>query len=240
MFVSIIGKGKMGESVAKYLANNLVPYRVYDSKSLVSVQSLIDDSSSFVIDCSVGEAFLNNLDKYIEAKQKIIVVATGWYSEMETIKQKINNSNSSLLWADNFSIGIWIYKQILATACQLSTKYANYDVFGLEHHHRIKKDSPAGTTRKIADLILENYPSKSNVSFDNPCTQIPSDTLHIACLRGGENNIIHKFYFDNANDVIEIGHNAKTREGFTDGIIKSIDYLDKAPNGFYDFEDMMK
>jgi 4-hydroxy-tetrahydrodipicolinate reductase len=162
--ISIIGKGKMGENLTAELIKLGYRVQVFDSKYLVTKAKL--KNSEFVIDCSVGSAFLQNLPIFLETKQKIIVVATGWYKSIKKVKNQIKKENGILLWGDNFSIGMLLYKKILQHSCQLFSRYSNsYDLYGLEHHHNQKKDSPAGTTQKISDLILDNFPQKNKCQF---------------------------------------------------------------------------
>jgi dihydrodipicolinate reductase len=65
-------------------------------------------------------------------------------------------------------------------------------------------------------------------------------TLYISCLRGGTNNINHKFYFDNQEDCIEISHTVKDRISFVNGIIKSINFLKSKKSGFFEFNDLFQ
>ena len=233
--ISVVGKGKMGQSVANKLQEIGYSVQVFDSKNLVQKEKLSE--SNFVIDCSVGPSFVSNLPIYLQTKQKVVVAATGWYDQIENVKKQVDDANGTLLWADNFSTGVMIYKKILAYACQLFSQYPSYDLYGVEHHHNQKKDSPSGTTKKISEILLDNFPAKTQVSFENQHKQIDPKTLHIACLRGGMDNINHKFYFDNQEDNIEISHTNKDRIAFTNGIINSMLFLNDKASGFYTFDD---
>lgn len=179
---------------------------------------------------------MKNLPLYLENKQKVVVVASNWYEDFDKVKDLVESQNADLIFAKNFSITLQIYQKILKEACKSFANYPEFDIFGLEWHHRAKKDSPSSTTQALAETIIENSPSKSEVSYENPHTQIAKNTLHFACLRGGEDNIVHNIFFDNENETIELKHSIKNRKAIVLGILNAIKYIENH-QGFHAWED---
>ena len=78
-----------------------------------------------------------------------------------------------LIYGQNFSIGANIFFQIVGHASKLFHKFSatggpasggdGYDVYGLEIHHTGKKDSPSGTAKKLADIIMKGLPGKKKL-----------------------------------------------------------------------------
>lgn len=240
MLINVVGIGKMGQAVAQTLSQKNQLGSVFSSQNVVSLEALINSKSDIIIDCSIGSVFLENLPVYLKAKQKIVVVATGWYEHLDEVKKLVKQNQVVLFWADNYSVSMVIYKELLKLTCQILQHNPEFDIYGLELHHTAKKDAPAGTTKQIANLILENYSQKKEVLYNLPTGQISPETLHISCLRGGSDNIIHDFYFDSPDELIEIKHSAKSRMAFVQGILQAVDFVETQTQGFFDLKDLLK
>jgi 4-hydroxy-tetrahydrodipicolinate reductase len=239
MTISLIGRGQMAQAVATQLTQHHYTYTQFHSENPVTTDQLQQHDSHIVIDCSLASAFLQNLPIFLQNQQKIIVVTTGWYNHLEQVTQQVTTAQGTLLYGDNFSISMQVYKKLLATAADLLNDHPQFDVFGMEHHHRHKKDAPAGTTHKIANLLLHHLTRKQHISFDRINTQISPDTLHIATLRGGENNIKHHFSFDSNSETIELQHQIKDRQALAQGVLQAVTFIDSASPGVYNFEDLI-
>ena len=238
MPINVVGTGKMGQAVIESLTQTNQLGKVFNSQNQVTLEKLKNSKSETVIDCSIGEAFLKNLPLYLEAKQKVVVVATAWYDHLEEVKKQVEQSQGTLFWADNYSISMMVYKRLIQISCQMLKNNPEFDIYGLELHHTAKKDSPAGTTKQIGQLILDNSQTKKEILYDLPQGQISPRTLHIASLRGGTDNIVHDFYFDSPDELIEIKHSAKSRQAFVTGILKAVKFLNQTQPGVYELKDL--
>jgi 4-hydroxy-tetrahydrodipicolinate reductase len=132
-----------------------------------------------------------------------------------------------------------VYKRLIEISCQLLKNNPEFDVYGMELHHTAKKDAPAGTTKQIGQLILDNFPAKKEILYDLPEGQISPETLHIASLRGGTDNIVHDFYFDSPDELIQIKHSAKSRQAFVTGILKATQFLNQQKSGVYTLSNLL-
>jgi len=238
MPINVVGTGKMGQAVIQTLAQKDQLGEVFNSQNEVTLEKLKNSQAEIIIDCSIGEAFLKNLPLYLEAKQKVVVVATAWYDHLDEVKQLVEEQYGCLFWADNYSISMMVYKRLIEISCQMLKNNPEFDVYGLELHHTAKKDAPAGTTKQIGQLIVDNFPAKKEILYDLPQGQISSETLHIASLRGGTDNIIHDFYFDSPDELIEIKHSAKSRKAFVTGILKAVGFLNQQKPGVFNLKDI--
>lgn len=238
MPINVVGTGKMGQAVIDSLTQNNQLGEVFNSQNKVTLEKLKNSQAETVIDCSIGEVFLKNLPIYLEARQKVVVVATAWYDNLDEVKKQVEHQRGTLFWADNYSISMMVYKRLIEISCQMLKNNPEFDVYGMELHHTAKKDAPAGTTKQIGQLILDNFPTKKEILYDLPQAQISPETLHIASLRGGTDNIVHDFYFDSPDELIQIKHSAKNRQAFVTGILKAVEFLNHQKPGVYDLKDL--
>jgi len=139
------------------------------------------------------------------------------------------------MYGSNFSLGMNLFYDIIRKTAAIMSKCSEYDVFGYEKHHFLKKDSPSGTARKICDIILEEMPTKKTAQFDKLERKILAEELHFASIRGGAVPGTHAVEFDSLADTIELKHTARNRNGFAMGALKAANWIaDK--KGVYQFE----
>jgi 4-hydroxy-tetrahydrodipicolinate reductase len=239
MLINVVGTGKMGQAVIQTLTEKNQLGEVFNSQNKVTLEALKSSNGDTIIDCSIGEAFMQNLPLYLEAKQKVVVVATAWYDHLDEVNELVQRHQGLLFWADNYSISMMVYKRLIEISCQLLKNNPEFDVYGMELHHTAKKDAPAGTTKQIGQLILDNFPAKKEILYDLPEGQISPETLHIASLRGGTDNIVHDFYFDSPDELIQIKHSAKSRQAFVTGILKATQFLNQQKSGVYTLSNLL-
>ena len=61
-----------------------------------------------------------------------------------------------IIYAENFSIGMLIFQDIIESATKILNKFSEYDISGFESHHREKLDSPSGTAVKLSEILVKN------------------------------------------------------------------------------------
>jgi len=99
-----------------------------------------------------------------------------------------------------------------------------FDVEIVERHHRFKKDAPSGTALRIAGELK----SGSGGKLDPP----------IASSRVGSEFGLHTLFFDSPDDVIEISHRARGREGFARGAVLAAELV-RGKKGLMRFDELV-
>jgi 4-hydroxy-tetrahydrodipicolinate reductase len=268
MKVALIGYGKMGQLLEKQLLERgddvlvvMDPfYPIVGQGGYIASDAVVYTSLEEALNGSEenGEKShtLKNVDVAMEfsgpvtapenilflVKEKIPVVSgtTGWYSELPEITQAVKNSNSSMLWSANFSLGINLFYRIIEHAAKLMNPFPEYDVAGLEAHHNKKADSPSGTAKTLIEHVLTNMPRKKKAVFDILNRPPADDELHYASLRLGSMPGTHSLVFDSPTDTIEITHVARSREGFVSGALLAAEWLvQKSRNGVFTMDDVL-
>ena len=103
-------------------------------------------------------------------------------------------------------------------SAKLFSKFPEYDVYGLEIHHKAKLDSPSGTALKIT-------------------SKVPG--LNFTSIRAGRNPGFHEVVFDSVADGITLSHQAYSRIGFAKGALLAAEFI-KNKKGLHAFEDLFK
>lgn len=192
-----------------------------------------------VIDFTSPEIVVKTIKEVAGMDKNMVVGTTGWYDQLPKVKAVVKKAKTGLIYAQNFSVGANIFFKIVGFASSLFGKFGNYDVAGLEIHHTGKKDSPSGTAKKLANVIMENFPQKKRLETGRLDRQVEKDELHFASLRAGRNPGYHEVIFDSLSDEIKLSHSAHGRRGFAEGALVAAEFI-KDKKGFYTFDEVFK
>ncbi|MBI3984831.1 MAG: 4-hydroxy-tetrahydrodipicolinate reductase [Candidatus Levybacteria bacterium] len=237
MKIALIGYGNMGQEIESLVKENghlVVSISFKSRNEKLDLEGI--RNADVVIDFSSFEIVVDNIRQVMRLKKPMVVGTTGWYDNVKKVQKIVQQHNGSLIYGQNFSVGANIFFSIVSHACLLLTKY-DYDVFGIETHHSGKKDSPSGTARKLAEIIMKNFPSKTKLQIERVQGLIGKNELHFASVRGGRNFGQHEIVFDSPSDEIRLTHQAWNRKGFAKGALLAANFI-LSKKGFYNFNDI--
>src|SRR5207247_3049291 len=103
-------------------------------------------------------------------------------------------------------------------------RYPQYTAGMEERHHAQKKDAPSGTAVRIASEVKQGSAGK----LDPP----------IVSSRVGSEFGLHTLFFDSPDDLIEISHRARGREGFARGAILAAEKI-RGQKGLLRFDELV-
>ena len=239
MNIALLGYGNMGreiEQVVHDLGNHRITSISYKSRSDGLDRKGLQ-SADVAIDFTSPQIVLQNIEQVLRLEIPLVVGTTGWYEEMARVKKLVTKHKGSLIYGQNFSIGANVFFKVVAYASSLLHQYSEYDVFGVETHHVGKKDSPSGTARKLADVVLQNFPRKTALQTEKLDRKIKPEEFHFASVRGGRNFGRHEIVFDSPADEIRLMHQAWGRRGFAQGAVVAAEFI-KDKKGLYDFSSL--
>lgn len=241
MKIALIGYGNMGHEVENLINESGVHQVV--SISYKNPNDSLDKEgmtkADVVIDFTSPEVVVSTIKEVAGMGKNMVVGTTGWYDFLPEVKAVVKRAKTGFIYAQNFSIGANIFFKIVGFASSLFGKFGNYDVAGFEIHHTGKKDSPSGTAKKLASVIMENFPKKKKLETGRLDRQINKDELHFASLRAGRNPGYHEVIFDSLSDEIKLSHSAHGRRGFAEGALVAAEFI-KNKKGFYSFDEVFK
>lgn len=197
------------------------------------------------IDFSMPSAAVENILKCFEAKVPIVVGTTGWYDQIEMIKEKCLTEGQSMVYSSNFSIGVNIFYKVNKILAKMMNDHNDYDVMIEEIHHTEKKDHPSGTALTLAKQILAENKNKTDIKdrlIINdllPTQSTKPNELLIESRRIADVTGDHSVIYKSVIDEIEISHRAKSRYGFAKGAVLAAEWI-QGKKGFYTMEDILQ
>jgi len=218
----LLGAGKTGSLVAE-VANE----RGHKTTILTEVESpggawLTPENLAnvdAVIDFTTPEAVLPNIAKCVAAQTPMVVGTTGWYGDLERVKQDVERTGSALVFGANFSYGVNLFFQIARAAAPALQR--GYDGHITETHHIHKKDAPSGTAVALQGVVEQACGTKAAITSKREGDVMGEHTLEL--VSGG--------------DRIVLTHAVKSRRTFAEGAVRAAEWI-VGKTGFYDFKDI--
>jgi 4-hydroxy-tetrahydrodipicolinate reductase len=140
------------------------------------------------------------------------------------VKQRVENAGIAYVYASNFSPGANVVFALAQRAGELVARFPQYAAGMEERHHSQKLDAPSGTALRIAAAAKTGSDGK----LDPP----------IVSSRVGAEFGLHTLFFDSPDDLIEISHRARGREGFARGAVMAAGLL-RGRKGLFRFEELV-
>ncbi len=227
MNIAIVGYGKMGkiiERIASERGHSVVAR--FDIDNNVNGEGLTAESladADVAIEFSTPEAVLNNIRRLASLRVPTVVGTTGWYNQLDGVKQLVESREAALVWGANFSIGVNLFFKLVRDASALFAQYNQYDPFLIELHHKFKKDAPSGTGLIAARAMRESYGDR---------------TPEAVSVRAGHIPGTHEVGFDSEADTITLTHTARNREGFAAGAVLAAERI-VGKQGMYEFPELL-
>jgi len=244
MNIAIIGYGKMGQEIEKVakdeeinVISTIDPNNSAAKFSQINMESL--KNVDVCIDFTVPNTVVDNIKEVSRLGVNMVVGTTGWYDNLDKVRQIVEDASIGFIYSSNFSIGVNIFFRIVEEASKIVNNIEDYDIYSYELHHKRKIDSPSGTARVIGNIIMKNVDRKSKVVYGNLNRKIKSNELHIGSIRGGYIPGTHIVGFDSEVDTIELKHTARSKKGFAIGAVIAAKWL-KDKKGFFEISDFMK
>src|SRR5207248_5781305 len=105
-----------------------------------------------VVDFSFHDATPRFASICAEHKRALVIGTTG-HSDAE--KSQISNLKSQIpmVWASNYSTGVNTLFWLTRKAAEILGP--DFDLEVVEMHHRLKKDAPSGTAKRLAEILAE-------------------------------------------------------------------------------------
>jgi 4-hydroxy-tetrahydrodipicolinate reductase len=251
MNIALIGYGKMGKMIEQIALSSghtisaiVDPFAASTAGGIQIAKTITDanfDSVDAAIEFTQPDTAVANIIALAERKIPTVTGTTGWLERMDEVNKAVEKTNSSLLWASNFSIGVNMFYRIIWYAAQLANNFSEYDAGGFEIHHNKKMDSPSGTAKVLIEGVLARLDRKNKIIWETMNRKPEADELHFPSLRMGSVPGTHSLFFDSTADTIEITHTARSREGFASGAVRAAQWLTAIKrHGVFTIDDMMK
>ncbi|MFH1720188.1 MAG: 4-hydroxy-tetrahydrodipicolinate reductase [Patescibacteria group bacterium] len=243
MNIALIGLGGMGQVVRRIALErgHNVPV-VADTENEEATHAELSAEAlngvDMVIDFARADGVLERIQTCNDAGVSMVMGTTGWYDNLDQVRNVLSGDNIGFLWSSNFSIGVNLYFQIVQRAAELMNDFDEYDVWGHEIHHFRKADSPSGTAKTLGKILLDNIERKTVVVEEKLDRKREPNEIHFSSLRGGAVNFRHEIGFDSEADTIQITHSARSRDGYALGAVKAAEWL-YGRKGYFEMSDFL-
>jgi 4-hydroxy-tetrahydrodipicolinate reductase len=232
-------KGRMGQTVVSCAAS--------DPELQVTAQIDVGDdlASSLpacqaVIDFSQADATASIAQMCAQSGRILVIGTTG---QDESTRQSVKNfaREVPIVFAPNFSAGVntlfWLARK---TAEILGPEF---DLEVIEMHHRLKKDAPSGTAKRLAEILSEvrglNYQSDVRHGREGMIGERTGTEIGMHALRGGDVVGDHTVIYASPGERVELTHRASSRETFAKGALRAVKWAQHQPPGLYDMQDVL-
>ena len=220
MKIALIGYGRMGRLIENTsLARGHEVVCIIDKDNLCDFASPTFASADVAIEFTTPGSAVENIRRSWEAGVGVVSGTTGWQSELPALVEELKNNGKSLFWSSNYSIGVNMFFAIGRYMSELLGTNGDYEARIKEIHHVHKLDAPSGTAVTLSEL--------TGVSRER-----------IESVREGEVPGVHVLTYESGADVIELRHEAKSREGFALGAVLAAEFL-CGRQGYYTMEDLI-
>jgi 4-hydroxy-tetrahydrodipicolinate reductase len=193
-----------------------------------------------VIDVSQPEASVLVANECARRAKPAVIGTTGHNSDQ---RQELSRAagRTALLLAPNFSVGVnllfWLTEQ---TAKTLGPEF---DAEVVEIHHRLKKDAPSGTAKRLGEIIAQvralSYESSVRNGRVGLVGERTQGEIGIHAVRGGDVVGEHTVFFAGLGERLELVHRASSRETFARGALRAAQWLSQRSAGIYDMQEVL-
>lgn len=242
MELALVGTGQMGQAVEALAGQHGhdIAARFDIDKPLLDADSLAAlDGAEVVVDFSHPDVALAHMERYCAWNVTAVIGTTGWYDDLDQVKHWVDESEAALLYAPNFSVGVALMVRALRSVGPLLEQLPEYDPFVHEVHHARKADSPSGTALMLAGELLERLSRKTRIETETQHGLIDAEALHVSSTRAGDVFGQHVVALDSSFDHITFRHEAKNRQGFAFGALKSAEWL-IGRQGLFTLDDVLE
>jgi 4-hydroxy-tetrahydrodipicolinate reductase len=226
MNLLILGRGKTGTLVAEVARERKHHIQIAGAKENDACAALTPEKLrdvDVVVDFTTPDCVIANIEAVVKLGKNMVVGTTGWYQELDRIRELVKVHDTGFVYAANYSIGVNLFFEIARTAAAALQHEYTGQIF--ERHHAHKEDAPSGTAKAIQRVIRE--------------ASGKDEEIEIISFREGEVIGMHEVVLESANDNVYLCHDATSRRGFAEGAVRAAEWL-AAKKGFYDFKDMWR
>jgi len=239
--------GKMGQVITKIVekTNDCKIVCGIDINTVMQndypVYSSPDDftgDADVIIDFSHPNSFAGLVAYAKNRKIPIVVATTGLSKEQKNVLEEISKE-IPVFFSANMSLGVNLIIDLAVKAAKVLEE--SFDIEIIEKHHNSKIDAPSGTALAIADAVSNALSQPAEYIYDRHSVRKKRDKneIGIHAVRGGTIVGEHSVIFAGQDEVIEIMHQANSKEVFAVGAVRAAKFLHKQPVGLYNMKDLV-
>jgi len=240
--------GQMGQVIEKQIENkdNMelvggIDKNIDSYKGEIKVYDNImdfDGPCDVIVDFSHPTS-LDSLLTYAKSNKVALVIGTTGYEEKEYNKLKEAAKEIPIFQSANMSLGINLLLSLVYKAATILDE--DFDIEVIEKHHNQKIDAPSGTAYMIANKINEAFDNNKVYTFGRhtKTNKRAPEEIGIHAIRGGTIVGEHTVLFAGLDEVIEIKHDASSKNVFAKGALRAAEFITTKDKGLFNMDDLI-
>jgi len=170
-----------------------------------------------------------------------LVIGTTGHSDEQRAAVKAAAEKIPVVLAPNFSVGVNTLFWLTRKAAEVLGE--GFDLEVIEAHHRLKKDAPSGTARRLAEILTEvrelSYDQDTRHGRKGIVGERTDNEVGVHAIRGGDIVGDHTVLFAGIGERIELSHRASSRLTFASGAVRAAKWVIDQKPGLYDMQDVL-
>ncbi|HEX8295850.1 MAG TPA: 4-hydroxy-tetrahydrodipicolinate reductase [Chthoniobacteraceae bacterium] len=193
-----------------------------------------------VIDFSHHTVVEPVLARCLEARKTLVIGTTG-HTDAQVAAIKHASAHLPIVFAPNYSVGVNTLFWLTRKATEILGR--SFDLEVVEMHHRLKKDAPSGTAKRLAEILAEvralDYNEHTRHGRKGIVGERTDAEIGVHAIRGGDVVGDHTVIYAAQGERVELTHKASSRETFARGALRAAAWAHSQPAGLYDMQDVL-
>jgi 4-hydroxy-tetrahydrodipicolinate reductase len=172
---------------------------------------------------------------------KPLVVGTTGHSDEQRASIEATSKSLPVVLSPNFSVGVNALFWLTREAARMLGD--DFDLEIVETHHRLKKDAPSGTAKKLAEILCEvrklDYATNAKHGREGLIGERSAKEIGVHSIRAGDVVGDHTVTLAGPGERLELTHKAASRETFAAGALRAARWVVGKPAGLYSMEDVL-
>lgn len=172
---------------------------------------------------------------------KTLVIGTTGHTDAQVAAIREAAKTIPVVFAPNFSVGVNTLFWLTRKAAEILGP--DFDLEVVEMHHRLKKDSPSGTAKRLAEILAEvrglQYNEDVRHGREGIVGERTKTEIGMHAVRGGDVVGDHTVIYANIGERVELTHKASSRDTFARGSVRAAKWAASQPAGLYDMQDVL-
>ena len=234
MKAALVGYGTMGQLVEKKLIAKGIDVVGIVSIGMLDNLDAIGEEFDVIVDFSHPDYLAMELE-YVRKHHTPIVIATTGFDQTQIDAVYAAGNDAPIVYSANFSLGITVFAQVIKQIAPILED--SFDMEVIEKHHNKKADAPSGTAKMLANAL--NVDDQYEIVYGRSGFAKRGKEIGVSAVRGGTIVGEHSVIFAGEDEVLEIKHEAHSKNIFVNGALKAMEYIVGKENGVYDMNDVL-
>lgn len=193
-----------------------------------------------VIDFTHADTTAGVAEACAQAGKILVIGTTGQENAVRTLVAECSQC-IPIVFAPNYSVGVNTLFWLTQKAAEILGP--DFDLEVVEMHHRLKKDAPSGTARRLAEILADvrhlQYDTDVRHGREGMVGERTRTEIGMHAIRGGDVVGDHTVIYANVGERVELTHKASSRDTFATGALRAAKWAAGRAPGLYDMQDVL-